>query len=336
MFTYRLIKDMREAIPILLLASCIVLGLSTVASAQVIRIEGHGTDKRIHVSKDGKLRASPLADTARNGQWTIEQVANSKYVRIKNLENGTYIHNEDGSLNVGAVEDGWWSAMWELGGPNPHTIKNRWKSTYLALSAQGISLGAGPTTLWQFSSAASKSVGSPQPMTPFVQAPVGPGKQCIWNKSGFVLKAEWYAPGTLVDYDAINKKYVLNNSTSKQVDVFPTAQGRCINGSGHTVVLYAEGGDIANVAVVTGVGAAASAAAAAACAATAGGGCAPAAAAAVAATATVASGLIAIAATRFGLPEGAFKVMVPDNKRYVDVWGTVWSPQANNLGGPVN
>lgn len=56
-------------------------------------------------------------------------------------------------------------------------------------------------------------------------------KQCIWNKAGFVLRIDWFKPGTVkAQYNSTDR--VTDYSFSEQpvqTDVIWAASGRCIN-----------------------------------------------------------------------------------------------------------
>jgi cytolysin (calcineurin-like family phosphatase) len=66
-------------------------------------------------------------------------------VRIENVWKGTYLNNETGKLDLGAIQPGWNSAQWVLE-PVPGTgyirIKNVWKGTYLSNETGKLELGA--------------------------------------------------------------------------------------------------------------------------------------------------------------------------------------------------
>ena len=48
--------------------------------------------------------------------WVIEKIANSTEVRLKHVASGGYLHtqNDEKIPATGAIEPGWWSAMWIL------------------------------------------------------------------------------------------------------------------------------------------------------------------------------------------------------------------------------
>lgn len=55
-------------------------------------------------------------------------------------------------------------------------------------------------------------------------------KQCVWNKGGFVVRVDWFTPGTVTEKKAADG--VLEYAFAEQpiqTDVFPIAQGRCID-----------------------------------------------------------------------------------------------------------
>lgn len=155
-------------------------------------------------------------------------------------------------------------------------------------------------------------------------------KQCIWNKAGFILKVQWYTPGTKIDFNSVSDEYYITSSPI-QTDVFPLGQGRCIEGAGNVAVLSIEGRDIAIGSIGVAVGVVTGAAAAAVCAGTAGAGCGPAAAGAIAATAAASAGVSGLAAAA-ATPPGTFLVATPGTDYWLDVWGTIWSPQTGQGG----
>jgi hypothetical protein len=56
-------------------------------------------------------------------------------------------------------------------------------------------------------------------------------KQCVWNKGGFVLRVDWMKPGTVTAEPAGSDGHLEFSFTEQpvQTDVFPAAQGRCID-----------------------------------------------------------------------------------------------------------
>ncbi|MFN8242942.1 MAG: hypothetical protein U0X40_02705 [Ferruginibacter sp.] len=60
--------------------------------------------------------------------------APQNFVHIKNYSHSTYLNNQPGYLQCSVIENGWWSADWELvpvPGTENFNIRNRWKNTYL-------------------------------------------------------------------------------------------------------------------------------------------------------------------------------------------------------------
>ncbi|MEL6744671.1 MAG: hypothetical protein AAFO68_04280 [Pseudomonadota bacterium] len=161
-------------------------------------------------------------------------------------------------------------------------------------------------------------------------------KQCVWNKAGFVLRVEWYQTGQ-VFRDTKGTLYTRPNARPTQTDVFPIAQGRCLNrNTPHVAILKIEGQEWVKkglqIGLTTATAVGAGIAGAVVCAGTVGAGC-PAAAAGVAA----AVGGVATAGGEF-IPEpknigaGAFGTSIPPSNRWIDVWGTVWDPQVGPGG----
>ena len=173
--------------------------------------------------------------------------------------------------------------------------------------------------------------------------------QCIWNKSGFVLKASWYNPNDIKAIeqaevvDGVQKlKKVLAVKEGKkpvQVDKWPTAQGRCTRGTTakkkHTVILSVVDGKVASdfvkigggIVLTTVSGISSTVVGAAVCAGTVGVGCAASAAGIVLATAGTAAGINQIPDAK-----DVFYIGTPSSSHYLDVWGTIWKPQIGKGG----
>jgi hypothetical protein len=57
------------------------------------------------------------------------------FVRIKNFASNNYLHNQNGPVACTAIDNGWWSAQWEIvpvNGTNYYQIKNRWKNNFIS------------------------------------------------------------------------------------------------------------------------------------------------------------------------------------------------------------
>ena len=190
-------------------------------------------------------------------------------------------------------------------------------------------------------------------------------KQCVWNKAGFILEVHWYKPGDIL-YDQKGEFYIRPTGSrnqpvpAAQLDVFPVAQGRCWEGKEQmTAILGIKDGHLFNTLMTAGtaiaVGASTAAASAAVCVATAGIGCPLAAAGAATATTalTTAMQLTAQTPQLKGTIPNVFAIAIPGAgitsnapglpqnfvlpgtaNRWLDVWGTVVSPQIGP-GGPI-
>jgi hypothetical protein len=58
----------------------------------------------------------------------------SGFIRIKNVQLSTYVNNQNGPVSISTIDQGWWSAQWQLipvPGTNYYNIRNRWKENYL-------------------------------------------------------------------------------------------------------------------------------------------------------------------------------------------------------------
>lgn len=63
-----------------------------------------------------------------------QQAAPQSFVRIKNFAHNTYLNNQPGFLQCSVIENGWWSADWEIipvSGTENFNIRNRWKNLFL-------------------------------------------------------------------------------------------------------------------------------------------------------------------------------------------------------------
>lgn len=64
-----------------------------------------------------------------------QENSNAGFVHIKNFATNTYLNNQTGSLACTTIENGWWSADWEIipvQGTENFLIRNRWKNNYLS------------------------------------------------------------------------------------------------------------------------------------------------------------------------------------------------------------
>lgn len=181
---------------------------------------------------------------------------------------------------------------------------------------------------------------------------VAEAKQCIWNKAGFVLEAHWYKPGDVL-YDEKGEFYIRTTGRNHkpvapaQLDVYPVAQGRCWEGREKmTAVLAIKDGHLFNTLMTAGTtivaGSASTVAGAAVCAASVGTLCAAAIVGGTAATGALSTAMQLSAKTPElkGTIPNAFAITVPAANRtkyanrWLDVWGTVMSPQIGP-GGPL-
>ena len=184
--------------------------------------------------------------------------------------------------------------------------------------------------------------------------------QCIWNKGGFVLNAKWYNPADVVPTIVTmppeagkpeTKKVVMGlreNAKSLQEDQWPVMQGRCTRGENAnktlTAVLSVVGGKFGSDAIkwiagasATVLGTAVGGAAGIGCSvATAGLAC-------PFVVAGIAGYTLAADLAISQIPDGAgvFYIGEPSTTEacpnmtdgcYLDVWGTIWSPQTGPGG----
>jgi hypothetical protein len=131
------------------------------------------------------------------------------------------------------------------------------------------------------------------------------GKQCVWNKAGFVLNVTW-----------------VRNRDRKvaRIDHVPLAQGTCSDDEGYSVILSADGAAIADAFTRGAIAGAATLLGLT------GGG---------AAGAAGGAAVSAMAQAGIPHPENVFYTGTPGSDRYLDVWGTIWNPQTGP-GGPIH
>ncbi len=81
--------------------------------------------------------------------WQVERVADNM-IRLKNTATNTYLHNQNGPLELGNIQPGWWSAMWitEKAQDGHMRLKNRWKGVYIHNQNGKLELGKVETGWW--------------------------------------------------------------------------------------------------------------------------------------------------------------------------------------------
>jgi len=171
-------------------------------------------------------------------------------------------------------------------------------------------------------------------------------KQCIWNKAGFVLRARWYKASDVLTLrnSAGETGYGLRvGAKHVQLDEWPVAQGRCTRGANANQNLVAVlsivgGGVVHGIANINQKFASATAGTVT-CAATFGGSCSTTTATAGSAAAIVGNqAAVAMAGgdrspvQNFPNANEVFKVVQPSTSRWLDVWGTAFSPQTGPGG----
>lgn len=84
------------------------------------------------------------------------------YVRIRNFDTNNYLNNQPGNLVCTGIENGWWSADWEIlpvTGSSNFYIRNRWTHAYLCESNGFLCTESNmPGTLWQVQETPSPNV----------------------------------------------------------------------------------------------------------------------------------------------------------------------------------
>lgn len=76
--------------------------------------------------------------SAQNGQSNANDA--QAFSKIKNVWKSTYLHIQNGPPACSEIDNGWWSAQWQLvaiSGTNYYGIKNKWKNNYLCLDPSG-------------------------------------------------------------------------------------------------------------------------------------------------------------------------------------------------------
>ncbi|MBS1510581.1 MAG: hypothetical protein JST86_07075 [Bacteroidetes bacterium] len=69
------------------------------------------------------------------GNNTVQLNNSNAFVHIKNFAFNTYLNNQSGNLQCTTIENGWWSAEWQMipvQGTENFYIVNHWKNTYLS------------------------------------------------------------------------------------------------------------------------------------------------------------------------------------------------------------
>lgn len=80
-----------------------------------VRLRNFWKSNRFIQSADGYPEAAPIDGRGRRALWVIEPVYGTDYVRLRSRQNrDEYLHIEHGDLEVGPIQQGWWSAMWKL------------------------------------------------------------------------------------------------------------------------------------------------------------------------------------------------------------------------------
>lgn len=66
-----------------------------------------------------------------------QQQVETSFARLKNFAFNTYLNTQSGSLTCSTIDNGWWSADWQVmpvEGTNNFLLKNRWKGNYISNS----------------------------------------------------------------------------------------------------------------------------------------------------------------------------------------------------------
>lgn len=85
-----------------------------VSGSNIVRMVNRWKPDQVLTISNGNLTAATAAKTDTNSHWELEKVTTNEY-RLKNRAAPTlYIHNQNGRLQVGSIQPGWWSARWTL------------------------------------------------------------------------------------------------------------------------------------------------------------------------------------------------------------------------------
>ena len=120
------------------------------------------------------LQLSPDIASPNSG-WDFEQLPGEAFVRLRSLATGQYLHVENGPLQEGQIEQGWWSAMWSLENADGqfYRLQNRWKPDQYIMTdeAGNVSVGAAEpgwwSAMWSF-----QAVQAVQPSLPVASTPL--------------------------------------------------------------------------------------------------------------------------------------------------------------------
>lgn len=143
----------------------LVLFAVSPAQAQPVKLVNRWKNETIGIA-NGK----PVSTATDNDTWLIEKTGEDNFVRLKNTTTGTYLHNQNGPLEAGSIQPGWWSAQWTMNAVDGYFhIVNRWKGTYLHNQNGPLELGVlGDPGWWsaqwaikEDNSTASNNIGDP-------------------------------------------------------------------------------------------------------------------------------------------------------------------------------
>jgi Ricin-type beta-trefoil lectin domain-like len=86
---------------------------------------------------------SPVGSTINNQPVTndLPVTGGEGFMKIRNFAINTFLNNQDGPLGCTTIDNGWWSAQWQLlpvPGTNYYVIKNRWKNNFISTGNNGL------------------------------------------------------------------------------------------------------------------------------------------------------------------------------------------------------
>lgn len=85
-----------------------------VSGTAVVRMVNRWKPEQALTIANGNLTTANATKTDTNSHWELERAGSEEY-RLKNRAQPTqYIHVENGRLQAGAIQPGWWSARWKF------------------------------------------------------------------------------------------------------------------------------------------------------------------------------------------------------------------------------
>ena len=85
------------------------------------------------------------------------------FVHIKNFASNHYLHIQNGPVACTTIDNGWWSAQWEIlpvNGTNNFQIRNRWKNNFITTENSSLMTdnGQSANAMWQIEETAVNNI----------------------------------------------------------------------------------------------------------------------------------------------------------------------------------